>query len=213
MPVVDVEDVGAGAALMEGLEEAEVLPSVPVSTEELFGSGKSVLFGLPGAFTPTCSDVHLPGFIELAPQFAKAGVQTIACTSENDRFVLAAWNATVAQCVGKSNADVRFFADADGELAKKLGFREDMGFGVGVRTQRFALICEDGVVTHVAVDPGMNVCDSTSAQSLLAVIAPDLVPTKNAANPALAAGIGLSVLVAGLGLATYLHLIDLPAGL
>jgi len=208
MPAVDVEDVGAGAALVEGDED--VLPSVPVSTEELFGSGKSVLFGLPGAFTPTCSDVHLPGFVELAPQFAAAGVSTIACTSENDRFVLSAWNATVGQCMGKANAAVKFLSDADGELASALGFREDMGFGVGVRTQRFALICEDGVVTHVAVDPGMNVCDATSAQSLLGVIAPELLPKKsNAANPAVAVG-ALLLVLGGLAAADYLHLIDIP---
>mmetsp|Transcript_12268 Transcript_12268/g.40084 ORF Transcript_12268/g.40084 Transcript_12268/m.40084 type:complete len:282 (-) Transcript_12268:108-953(-) len=207
VPAVDVEDVGAAAVALTALEKSDdeepMLPSVPVSTEDLFASGKAILFGLPGAFTPTCSDVHVPGFMELAPTFAEAGIDLIACTSENDRFVLNAWNASLASCVGKPNLSVKFLADADGELATKLGFREDMGFGVGVRTQRFALVCDDGVVTHVAVDPGMNVCEATSAYELLKVVAPDLVPQPSQApNAALLAGAAIAFAAA---LAAYYY--------
>mmetsp|Transcript_24724 Transcript_24724/g.98149 ORF Transcript_24724/g.98149 Transcript_24724/m.98149 type:complete len:271 (-) Transcript_24724:1298-2110(-) len=214
MPAVDVEDVAASFAALpppEALAEQTVAgddgavvtseaPTPPpavdaaVSTTELFGpgTGTTVLFGLPGAFTPTCSDVHVPGFVRLAGKFREAGVETIACTSTNDRFVLNAWNATLGTCMGVPNKAIRFLADGDGDLADKLGLKEDMGFGVGVRTQRFALVVDDGVVRHVAVDPGMDVCEATSAEAILAVIAPDLVPAPGDASGAAGLFVGLA---------------------
>ncbi|KAJ8607112.1 hypothetical protein CTAYLR_009161 [Chrysophaeum taylorii] len=192
LPAVDVEDVQPG--------EGEVILSLPVSTDELFGpgSGKAILFGLPGAFTPTCSDVHVPGFVRLRSKFERAGVRTIACTSENDRFVLSAWNTTMEGCAGVPNTNVKFLADADAALATALGLREDMGFGIGVRTSRFALVLDDGIVTHVATDPGMNVCNATSAEKILEFIDPDLAKASSLASvsPAVAGGLFAALLAA-----------------
>ncbi len=122
----------------------------PVSTDELFGGKKVVLFSVPGAFTPTCSAKHLPGFVEKADEFKARGVDTIACMAVNDVFVMNAW--------GKSaNADdIAMLADGNGEFTSKLGLELDAsGFGMGQRSQRFALIADDGVVSQLFVEaPG-----------------------------------------------------------
>ena len=122
----------------------------PVSTDELFGGKKVVLFSVPGAFTPTCSAKHLPGFVEKADEFKARGVDTIACMAVNDVFFMNAW--------GKSaNADqIAMLADGNGEFTSKLGLELDAsGFGMGQRSQRFALIADDGVVSKLFVEaPG-----------------------------------------------------------
>jgi peroxiredoxin len=122
----------------------------PLSTADLFGGKKVVLFSVPGAFTPTCSAKHLPGFVERAGEILEKGVDEIACMSVNDVFVMNAW--------GKSaNADaLTMVADGNGEFAAALGLELDAsGFGMGQRSQRFALVAEDGVVTQLFVEaPG-----------------------------------------------------------
>ncbi|HET6563920.1 MAG TPA: peroxiredoxin [Xanthomonadales bacterium] len=121
-----------------------------VSTDEFFGGKKVVLFSVPGAFTPTCSAKHLPGFVNHADEILAKGVDAIACVSVNDVFVMNAW--------GKSaNADkLHMLADGNGEFAKALGLELDAtGFGMGKRSQRFALVANDGVVTDLYVEaPG-----------------------------------------------------------
>lgn len=122
-----------------------------VDTAELLGTGKVVLFAVPGAFTPTCSAKHLPGFVKLAAEFKAKGVDKIVCLSVNDAFVMAAWAKD--QKVGDA---VFMLADGSGLLPKALGLELDLtARGMGVRSQRFALIIENGIVTKVAVEePG-----------------------------------------------------------
>ena len=121
-----------------------------VTSDEFFGGRRVVLFAVPGAFTPTCSAKHLPGFVENHAKILDKGVDVVACVSVNDVFVMNAW--------GKSaNAgDIVMLADGNGDFAKALGLEMDArGFGMGMRSQRFALVADDGVVEHVWVEqPG-----------------------------------------------------------
>jgi peroxiredoxin len=136
-----------------------------VSTQEIFAGKKVVLFALPGAFTPTCSAKHLPGFIEKAPQIRAKGVDTIACLSVNDAFVMDAWGK--AQGAGEK---VLMLADGNGEFSKAVGLAFDgSSFGMGTRSQRYALVAQDGVVTHLAVEQPMKF-EVSSAEAVLAAL-------------------------------------------
>lgn len=121
-----------------------------VGTHELFGTGKAVLFAVPGAFTPTCSARHLPGFVDAYGAFAERGYK-VACLAVNDAYVMDAW--------GKSQNvpdGLLMLADGNAEFARALGLELDATkYGMGVRSKRFALVVEDGIVKHVFVDgPG-----------------------------------------------------------
>jgi peroxiredoxin len=122
----------------------------PLTTADLFGGKRVVLFSVPGAFTPTCSAKHLPGFVDHADEILANGVDEIACMAVNDVFVMDAW--------GKSaNADrITMVADGNGEFARALGLELDAsGFGMGQRSQRFALVANDGVVSRLYIEaPG-----------------------------------------------------------
>ena len=122
-----------------------------LSTEELFGGKKVVLVSVPGAFTPTCSMNHLPGFVDNADAIFGKGVDTIACMAVNDVFVMHAWGKD--RGVGDK---VTMLADGNGDYSRALGLELDgTGFGMGMRGQRFAIVVDDGVATHVAVEaPG-----------------------------------------------------------
>ncbi|MCP4301712.1 MAG: peroxiredoxin [Gammaproteobacteria bacterium] len=122
-----------------------------ISTDDLFGGKKVVLVSVPGAFTPTCSMNHLPGFVDQAAQLQSKGVDTIACMAVNDVFVIDAWGKD--RSVGDK---VMMLADGNGEYARALGLEMDgTGFGMGMRGQRFAIIVDDGVATHVGLEaPG-----------------------------------------------------------
>jgi len=122
-----------------------------VSSDELFAGKKVVLFAVPGAFTPTCSARHLPGFVQNAAALKSKGVDTIACLSVNDLFVMDAWGKD--QGVGDS---VVMLADGNGDYTKALGLELDAsGFGMGQRAKRFAMVVDDGVVTQLHVEaPG-----------------------------------------------------------
>ncbi|MBW2230614.1 MAG: peroxiredoxin [Deltaproteobacteria bacterium] len=136
-----------------------------VTTAELFGGKKVVLFAVPGAFTPTCSEQHLPGYIEKADEIRAKGVDDILCVSVNDAFVMDAWGKD--RGIGDK---VTLIADGNGDLATALGLDFDgSGIGFGIRAQRFALIAEDGVVTKVAVEEPMKF-DVSSAESILAAL-------------------------------------------
>ena len=122
-----------------------------ISTDELFGGKRVVLFSVPGAFTPTCSMQHLPGYVEHAQALLDKGVDTIACIAVNDVFVMDAWGKD--RSVGDK---VMMLADGSGEYTRALGLELDAsGFGMGMRGQRFSIIVNDGVATHVNIEgPG-----------------------------------------------------------
>lgn len=148
VPSITAKRLGGG-----GMEE--------VSTDELF-KGKVVLFSVPGAFTPTCSMKHLPGFVGHADSFKAKGVDRIVCLAVNDAFVMKAW--------GDQNhveGKVEMLPDGNGTFTKALGLEMDgTGFGLGMRGQRFALLVEDGVVKDVQVEkPGAF--EVSSAEAML----------------------------------------------
>ena len=119
-----------------------------VKTDELFRGKKVVLFSVPGAFTPTCDAKHLPGFVELADQLKAKGVDTIACMSVNDVFVMNAWGKA-SNVAGK----VLMLADGNGDYSRALGLELDgREFGLGMRGQRFAIVVKDGVAQHVNIE-------------------------------------------------------------
>ena len=123
----------------------------PKTTTDMFGGRKVALFSVPGAFTPTCSAKHLPGYVEQADSFKSSGFDEIVCIAVNDAFVMGAW--------GKSqNADgkVSMLADGNGDFSKALGLEMDgKAYGMGMRGQRFSMIVEDGVVTTLNIEgPG-----------------------------------------------------------
>lgn len=133
-----------------------------VSTAELFRGKRAVLFGVPGAFTSVCSDFHLPGFVELAPSLAAKGVEVVACTSVNDVEVMRAW----FEAKGVGDAIVPL-ADGNGELAAALGLELDSRpWGMGIRSQRYAMLIEDGKVRALSIDVPGEVAAS-SAQAVL----------------------------------------------
>jgi glutaredoxin/glutathione-dependent peroxiredoxin len=120
-----------------------------LSTDALFKGKKVVLFSVPGAFTPTCSAKHLPGYVDHAAELKAKGVDTIACLAVNDVFVMSAWGKA-----GNAGDKVVMLADGNGDYTRALGLELDAsGFGMGKRGQRFSLIAEDGVVTHLNIEP------------------------------------------------------------
>jgi peroxiredoxin (alkyl hydroperoxide reductase subunit C) len=134
-----------------------------ITTEEIFRGKKTVLFAVPGAFTPTCSAKHLPGFVEHAKDFAAKGVESVVCMAVNDAFVMGAWAAS--QGIGP---EILMLADGSAQFTKALGLELDLvGRGLGIRSQRFALIADDMRVTYLAVEkPGDF--DVSRAEAVLA---------------------------------------------
>lgn len=132
------------------------------TTDALFADKKVVLFAVPGAFTPTCSAKHLPGFVQNAAALKEKGVDQIVCLSVNDPFVMQAWAKA-----GEVNGAVFMLPDGNATLTQALGLAMDgSGYGLGQRSQRFALIAENGVVTHLAVEkPGTF--EVSSAEAIL----------------------------------------------
>jgi len=137
----------------------------PVQSGDALGKGKVVLFAVPGAFTPTCSDHHLPGFVLRADDIRAKGVDTIACVAVNDAFVMGAWAQTQ-----NTDGNVVMLADGNGDFTAEMGLEMDgTGFGLGTRSQRYAAILEDGVVTELMVEsaPGLDVSSADSVLSRL----------------------------------------------
>ena len=143
------------------IQEGDKLPSAtfhmmedgkptPKTTDDLFAGKKVVVFAVPGAYTPTCSQAHLPGFVVNADAIKGKGVDSIVCLSVNDAFVMDAWGQN-------ANAEeLLMVGDGNGDFTKALGLEMDgSGFGLGTRSQRYAMIVDDGTVTKLAVeDPG-----------------------------------------------------------
>ncbi|WP_029010475.1 peroxiredoxin [Azospirillum halopraeferens] len=136
-----------------------------ITTDEIFKGKKVVLFSVPGAFTPTCSAKHLPGFVQQADALKAKGVDTIVCLAVNDPFVMKAWGEKAA-----IDGKVLMLPDGNCALTKALDLTMDgTGYGLGLRGQRFALVAEDGKVTHVAVEaPGKF--EVSSAEAVLEVL-------------------------------------------
>jgi glutaredoxin/glutathione-dependent peroxiredoxin len=136
-----------------------------VSTDDIFKGKKVVLFAVPGAFTPTCSQRHLPGFVQNADALKAKGVDTIACIAVNDAFVMGAWGKE--QGAGDK---VLMLADGSANFAKAIGLEMDItARGMGVRSQRYALVAQDGKVTHLGVEaPGGF--EASKAETILAVL-------------------------------------------
>lgn len=132
-----------------------------IATGDVFKGKRVVLFAVPGAFTPGCSNTHMPGFVVNADEILARGVDTIACTSVNDAFVMGAWQKD-------QNADrVLMLADGNAEFAKALGLEKDAtGGGMGMRSQRYALIANDGVVEYLGIDT--KGVEQSSAETVLA---------------------------------------------
>jgi peroxiredoxin (alkyl hydroperoxide reductase subunit C) len=122
-----------------------------VSTDDLFKGKKVVMFAVPGAFTPTCSAKHLPGFVQNIDAIKAKGVDTVVCVSVNDAFVMGAWGKDQG-----TSDKVVMLADGSAALTKALGLELDLtARGLGIRSQRYALVADDGKVTHLAVEaPG-----------------------------------------------------------
>lgn len=134
-----------------------------MTTDELFGGKKVVLFTVPGAFTPTCSAKHLPGFVEQAAAIKAKGVDTVACLSVNDVFVMDAWGKS-AGAEGK----VTMLADGNCDYCKALGLEIDAsGFGMGMRGSRFALVVDDGVVSQAYIEAAPTALEASAAENVL----------------------------------------------
>ncbi|WP_419759608.1 peroxiredoxin [Acidisoma sp.] len=152
-----IPNVSVTAATADGPEAME--------TNVIFKGRKVVLFAVPGAFTPTCSARHLPGFVEHAEAFKAKGVDTIACIAVNDAFVMGAW-ARDQETEGK----ILMLADGSGEFARAMGLELDLvARGLGMRSQRYALVAEDGVVTFLGVEEG-SAFEASKAESVLAAL-------------------------------------------
>ena len=134
----------------------------PVSLIELSAGKKVVLFAVPGAFTPTCSAQHLPGFLEKNSELKDKGVDIVACISVNDPFVMQAWGED-----RKVGDDLLMLSDGNGEFTAAIGLEMDgSGFGLGTRSQRYAMVIDDGVVSILNVESGPGL-DVSSAETIL----------------------------------------------
>jgi glutaredoxin/glutathione-dependent peroxiredoxin len=135
------------------------------NTNDLFKGKKTVLFGLPGAFTPTCSAQHVPGFVKHAEALKAKGVSQVICFSVNDAFVMGAWARDQ-----KTDGKVRMMGDGSAVYTKALGLEFDLtAKGLGMRCQRFVLVIDDGVVKHMAVE-GPGKFEVSSAEAVLAAL-------------------------------------------
>ena len=137
----------------------------PTTINELCSGKKVVLFAVPGAFTPTCSVQHLPGFIENSQALKDKGVDLVACISVNAPFVMSAWGAD--RGVGE---DVMLLSDGNCDFTSAIGLEMDgSGFGLGTRSQRYAMVVDDGVVSALNIEAGPGL-DVSSAESILELI-------------------------------------------
>jgi len=172
LPEIDVEMVSV-------IDSNATSGSMAITASEFFGGQKGkthVLVGMPGAYTLTCTNEHLPGFRDNVEHFKRLGVDKIGVLTTNDRFVNSAW----AQDLGVIEEETKdvggggivMLSDADTELVRGIGLAEDMGFGLVVRSKRFAMVIKDGVVTHLQKDEGMEECSNTSAGKLVELLTP-----------------------------------------
>ena len=155
------------------IKEGDKVPSVTlqhmtadgiqqVSTDEFFKGKRVVVVGVPGAFTPVCSTKHLPGFVQNADAIKAKGIDTIACISVNDAFVMDSWGKEQ-----NTDDEILMLADGNADFAKAAGFEWDVSkFGMGLRSRRFAMLVEDGVVKNLLLEEGTGL-DISAAENLL----------------------------------------------
>ncbi len=154
------------------IQQGQALPAATLSqltadgmvnhqVTELFANKKVVLFAVPGAFTPTCSESHLPGFVVLADQIKAKGVDIIACVSVNDAFVMQAWGEA------QNANEIMMLGDGDASFTKALGLEMDTAAFGGIRSQRYAMVIENGVVTQLNVEEPKTF-EVSSAEAILA---------------------------------------------
>ena len=137
------------------------------TTADIFGGKKVVLFAVPGAFTPTCSKQHLPGFVENADKIKAQGIDTIACISVNDVFVMDAWGKSAG-----ADGKVMMLADGSANFAKKIGLEMDLSErGLGVRSKRYAMIVEDGVVKTLEIEDAPGCAEKSGAEAIAKLLA------------------------------------------
>jgi glutaredoxin/glutathione-dependent peroxiredoxin len=166
-PKVHIRRISMAVSVGDKIPDVEIRTMgeegpVAVRTGDILGKGKVVLFAVPGAFTPGCSRIHLPGFVQQAQAVTDKGVDTIACISVNDAFVMDAWGKD--QGVGES---IVMLADGNGEFTKAMGLEMDgAGAGLGTRSQRYAAIIDNGVITSLEVEPGRTI-DVSSCSAVL----------------------------------------------
>jgi glutaredoxin/glutathione-dependent peroxiredoxin len=135
----------------------------PKTTDEVFKGKKVALFGVPGAFTPTCSNLHLPSFLNNIDAFKSKGVDTIAVTGVNDVFVMEAWKKASG-----AHGKIEFLADGNGEFAKGTDLAFDgSGAGLGMRVKRFSMFADNGVVKAINIEDAPGKCELTSGEALL----------------------------------------------
>jgi len=136
----------------------------PISSDEVFKGKKVVLFALPGAFTPTCSASHLPGFVVNADKLKAAGIDTIACLSVNDAFVMDAWGKA------QNAEEILMLADGSAEFTRAMGLEFELtDRGMGVRSQRYAMLVDDGVIKNLNVEAGGQF-EVSSAETMLGLL-------------------------------------------
>ncbi|NOU50331.1 peroxiredoxin [Pseudoalteromonas sp. JBTF-M23] len=156
------------------IEQGQSLPQATLSeltsegmvnhqVNELFANKKVVLFAVPGAFTPTCSESHLPGFVTLADKIKAKGVDIIACVSVNDAFVMKAWGES------QNASELKMLADGDASFTKALGLDMDTQTFGGIRSQRYAMVIENGVVTTLNVEAPKQF-ELSKAETILALL-------------------------------------------
>lgn len=137
---------------------------VNISTDDIFSGKKVLLFAVPGAFTPGCSNTHMPGYVVNADKIKAAGVDTIACMAVNDAFVMGAWGKA------QNAEELLLLADGNCEFTSALGLEMDgSGFGLGKRSQRFAMLVDDGTVSQLNVEPAGGV-DVSSAETMMKLL-------------------------------------------
>ena len=138
----------------------------PLTTSEVFSGKKVALFAVPGAFTPTCHQKHLPSFLGHIADFKKKGVDAIVCIAVNDPFVLGAW-----EDASGAKGKVLFLSDGNADFTKKIGMDFDgSGFGLGTRSKRYSMLVENGVVKAMNVEDSPGVCEITGGDKLLAAM-------------------------------------------
>jgi peroxiredoxin len=139
-------------------------PNKPMTTDDVFKGKKVALFAVPGAFTPTCNNLHIPSFLNNVDAFKAKGVATIAVTGVNDAFVMEAWKKATG-AAGK----IEFLADGNGEFAKAIDMAFDAsGNGLGTRSKRYSMLVDDGVVKTINIEEAPGKCDLSGGQALLA---------------------------------------------
>lgn len=165
--------------MMDVIEIGSKIPDVDVelcsdsevasrsSILEVVGRGSCILVGMPGAFTPTCNDRHMPGYYNNANKFKELGVSSIAVITTNDRFVNYRWQQDLEQCTGVTDSGIQLVSDPRGDLSEAMGLIAYLGRALGVRAKRFALVLENGVVQHLVVDEGSVELEKTSAEQVM----------------------------------------------